>query len=216
MKKQYMLMIVLATGMISARAQSSNTTIQFNEKMQPALVLELSNNTEDAEGTIVEKLKETGYNVETQGHLFWKKNKTDGFYVFNNVALPSLSTQKLDLYFKVIQKNNEEKNNSTVYLLVSTGNQNFVSPDGDTTLWSSSKIFLNSFIEKTTAYSLEHDISAKEKSIKDAQNKLVSLQEDEKELTEKIRKNQEEQKNQQMSIENQSKIVEDLKLKRKS
>ena len=44
MKKQYMLMIVLATGIIAARAQSSFTTIQYNKKMRPALVLELPNN----------------------------------------------------------------------------------------------------------------------------------------------------------------------------
>ena len=113
MKKQYMLIIMLVTGIIAARAQSSSTTIQFNNKMQPALVLELPNTTDDAEGTILQKLKETGYNHETQGHLFWKKNKIDGFYVFNNITLPYLSNQKLDVYFKVVQKNNQEKNNST-------------------------------------------------------------------------------------------------------
>ncbi len=210
-----MLMIVLVTGMIAARAQSSSTTIQFNNKMQPALVLELPNTTDDAEGTILKKLKETGYNPETQGHLFWKKNKIDGFYVFNNVVLPFLSNQKLDMYFKVVQKNKEEKNNSTLYLLVSSGNENFVSPEGDTTLWNSSKMFLNSFVEKTTAYSLEQDITAQENKVKDLQNKLATLQKDEKDLAEKIRKNQEDQKNLQQDIENQNKILEDLKLKRK-
>ncbi len=183
--------------------------------MQPALVLELPNTTDDAEGTILQKLKETGYNHETQGHLFWKKNKIDGFYVFNNVVLPYLSTQKLDMYFKVVQKNNQEKNNSTVYLLVNSGNENFVSPDGDTTLWNSSKMFLNSFVEKTTAYSLEQDIKAQENTVKNSQNKLATLQKNEKDLAEKIRNNQEDQKNQQLDIENQNKILEDLKLKRK-
>jgi len=215
MKKQYMLIIVLVTGIIAARAQSSSTTIQYNEKMQPALVLELPNTTEDAEGTIIQKLKETGYNVETQGHLFWKKNKIDGFYVFNNVVLPSLSNQKLDMYFKVVQKNQEEKDNSTVYLLVSSGNENFVSPDGDTTLWNSSKIFLNSFVDKTTAYSIEHHIKDQENKVKESQDKLAKLQKEEKDLADKITKNQEAQKNEQLDIENQNKILEDLKLKRK-
>ena len=211
-----MLIIVLVTGIITARAQSSSTTIQFNDKMQPALVLELPNTTDDAEGTILQKLKETGYNAETQGHLFWKKNKIDGFYVFNNVVLPSLSNQKLDMYFKVVQKNNEEKNNSTVYLLVSSGNENFASPAGDTTLWNSSKTFLNSFVDKTTAYSLEQDIKAQEDKVKGSQDKLSKLQKDEKDLTDKITKNQEDQKNQQLDIDNQSKMLADLKLKRKA
>ncbi len=201
MKKQYMLIIMLVTGIIAARAQSSSTTIQFNNKMQPALVLELPNTTDDAEGTILQKLKETGNNHETQGHLFWKKNKIDGFYVF--------------MYFKVVQKNKEEKNNSTLYLLVSSGNENFVSPEGDTTLWNSSKMFLNSFVEKTTAFSLEQDIKAQENTVKNSQNKLATLQKNEKDLADKITKNQEDQKNQQLDIENQNKILEDLKLKRK-
>jgi len=210
-----MLIIVLATSIITARAQSSSTTIQYNEKMQPALVLELPNTTDEAEGTIIQKLKETGYNAETQGHLFWKKNKIDGFYVFNNVVLPSVSNQKLDMYFKVVQKNQEEKNNSTVYLLVSSGNENFVSPDGDTTLWNSSKMFLNSFVDKTTAYSLEQHIKDQENKVKESQDKLGNLQKNEKDLADKIARNQEDQKNQQLDIENQNKLLADLKLKRK-
>lgn len=217
-----MLAIVLAIGTMSARAQSSYTTIQYNDKMQPALVLELPNSTEDAEGTILQKLKQTGYNPETQGHLFWKKNKLDGFYVFNNVSLPSLSDLKLDMYFKVVQKNKREKNSSTIYLLVSKGNENFASPDNDTMLWNSSLIFLNSFVEKTTAYSLEQDIATQENNVKEQQDKYIKLQNDEKDLSDKIRKYQEDlvnnqnaQKSQQQQIENQKKILEALKLKRK-
>ena len=210
-----MLALVLATGVITARAQSSFTTIQYNNKMQPALVLELPNSTGDAEGTILQKLKETGYNPETQGHLFWKKNKIDGFYVFSNVVLPYLSNQKLDMYFKVVQKNNEEKSNSTVYLLVSTGNENFASPQGDTTLWNSSQNFFNSFVEKTTAFNLEEQVTAQENIVKDAQNKLKKLEEVEKDLAGKVTENQDDQKNAKLNIESQNKILEDLRLKRK-
>lgn len=215
-------MLILATGITAARAQSSNTTIQYNNTTQSALVLELPNNTDDAEGTIVQKLKQVGYDPETQGHLFWKKNKIDGFYVFNGVSLSALSTQKLDMYFKVVRKSNEEKNHSTLYLLVSKGNGSFVSPDNDATLWDSSKIFLNSFVENTTAFSLEQDITTQENAVKDSQKKLTSLQKDEKDLADKIKKYQDEftsnqtnQKNQQLDIENQSKLLADLKLKRK-
>jgi septal ring factor EnvC (AmiA/AmiB activator) len=138
------------------------------------------------------------------------------------VVLPSLGAQKLDMYFKVVQKNNEEKNNSTLYLLVSTGNENFASPTGDTALWNSSKMFLNSFIEKTTAYNLEQNIKAQENTVKDSQKKLASLQKDEKDLAEKIKKyqndlsnNQNNQKDQQEDIENQQKLLESLILTRK-
>jgi hypothetical protein len=222
MKKNHMLMIVLAISITSARAQTSNTTIQYNNTTQTALVLELPNNTEAAEGTILQKLKENGYNPETQGHLFWKKNKIDGFYVFNGVTFPALSAMKLDIYFKVVQKSNEEKNNSTLYMLVSKGNGSFVSPDNDAALWDSSTMFLNSFADRTTAYSLEQDIVKQGTVITTSQAKLTSLQKEEKELADKIKKyqdellaNQNNQKNQQQDILNQSKLLDDLKLKRK-
>lgn len=215
-------MLILATGITAARAQSSNTTIPYNNTTQSALVLELPNNTAEAEGTILQKLKQTGYDPETKGQLFWKKNKIDGFYVFNGVSLSALSNQKLDMYFKVVQKSNEEKDHSTLYLLVSKGNGAFVSPDNDSILWDSSKLFLNSFVEKTTAYSLEEHITTQENLVKDSQAKLVSLQKDEKDLADKIKKYQDEllsnqanQKNEQQNIANQSKLLDDLKLRRK-
>ncbi|HET6994531.1 MAG TPA: hypothetical protein VFI06_06100 [Chitinophagaceae bacterium] len=222
MKKQSMLIIVLVISMITARAQSSYTTIQYKNTMQPALVLELPNTAQDVEGTILKKLKQIGYNPETQGALFWKKNKIDGFYVFNSVVLPSLSAQKLDMYFKVVKKNNEEKNNTTLYLLVSSGNENFASPDNDAVLWDNSRMFLNSFIEKTTAYNLEQTITAQESTLKTSQKKLSTLKKDEADLADKIKKyqndlanNQNNQKDQQLDIENQQKLLESMILKRR-
>jgi hypothetical protein len=217
-----MLFTVLVISATTARAQSSFTTIEYNNKMQPALVLELPRSTEDVKGTIIQKLKQVGYKPETQGHLFWKKHTIDGFYVYNNVMLPSLTTQKVDMYFKVIQKNNEEKNSSTVYLLVSNGNENFTSPVSDEILWNNSMAFLNSFVERTAAYSLEQNITRQETALNDSQKKLGALRKDEKELTDKIKKyqddllsNKDSQVDQQLDIENQAKLLEDLKLKRK-
>ena len=97
-------MAFLCAGSLSAAAQASYSTITINKKMQPGLILELPNTTEVAEGTLLQKLKETGYSPETSGAMFWKKNKQDGFYVFNGVTLPALNNQKLDLYFKIEQK----------------------------------------------------------------------------------------------------------------
>lgn len=222
MKKKYMLLIALVIGVITARAQSSFTTIQYNQKMKPAFVLELPNSPNDVEGTILKKLKQTGYNPETQGHLFWKKNKTDGFYVFTNVSLPYVSNQKLDMYFKVVPKNKEETNKSTLYMLLSKGNENFISPDADSALWDSSKMFLDGFIERTATFSLEEDIITQENTVKKSQTKLTTLQKDEKDLVDNIKKfqdnlavNRENQKDQQMDIANQGTLLENLKLKRK-
>ncbi len=191
--------------------------------MQSAHVIELPNTTADVEGTIVKKLKDIGYDPETKGHLFWKKNKIDGYYVFNGVVIPSVGPQKLDLYFKSMEKNSTERNSSTLYMLVSTGENNFSSPDKDTDLWNRSGDFLNSFTDKTVAFSLEQQITQQETVLTEAQNKLSTLQNNEKELNEKLKKaqddlsnNQTNQKNEQTNIDNQTKMLNDLKLKRKA
>jgi hypothetical protein len=221
MKKNNLIVLALLIT-TSLQSQSFSTTIQYKKNMQPALSLELPNSSEDVEATILKKLKQEGYKPATEGHLFWKDNKTDGFYVFNNMHLASLGTEKLDMYFKVGQKNKEEKGNSRLYLLVSTGNENFTSPEKDSILWNNTKVFLDGFIDNTKAYSLEQDIMKQVNIIAASQKKLSALQKDEKTLSDKIQKNQEDLLNnkssqaaQELEIEDQKKSLENLKLKRK-
>jgi hypothetical protein len=59
---------------------------------------------------------------------FGKQIHPNDFYVFDNVQLPELNNQKLDLYFKVAKATSGNKEQSTVYLMVSKGYDNFVSP----------------------------------------------------------------------------------------
>ena len=109
MSRFILLFVFLFAALLNASSQASFTTITINKNLQPGLVLQLPNNTDVAEGTILQKLKETGYSPETKGKLFWKKNKLDGFYVFNGVELSALNKQKLDMYFKVEQKSKSQK-----------------------------------------------------------------------------------------------------------
>ncbi len=203
-------------------AQTSSTTIQYNKVMRPALSVELPNSSDDAEATILQKLKSVGYNPETTGSLFWKNNRKDGFYVFNNVALPSVANQKLDMYFKVVPKNKQEINNSTVYLLLTTGNENFISPENDPLLWADAETFLQGFSASTTAYSLEQNIKRQENIVGDSRKKMNSLQNDGQGIENKIKslqsdlmKNKNDQADQQMTVELQEKSLEMLRLKRK-
>src|SRR5437899_2777573 len=101
MNKIVVLVASFLAGTLVAPAQSTHTTVTYNNTMQPALTLELQNNTEMTKGTILQKLKQTGYQPNTKGHLFWKTDEKEGFYVFDGVALPDLNNEKLDMYFKV-------------------------------------------------------------------------------------------------------------------
>jgi len=220
MIKSCLLIGFVFLGCLAASPQSNFTTITINKKLQPGLVLELPNNTAVAEGTILQKLKETGYTPETKGKLFWKKNKLDGFYVFNGVELAALNNQKLDMYFKVDPKSKSQKNQSIIYLLVSKGYDNFISPESDTATFAAATAFLNGFVAGTASYRLNLDIEEQAKVVKAAEKKLADLEEDDKALTRKIEELQADLRNkkdervmQEKEIANQKMKLEELKAK---
>ena len=201
MKKISALTLVLAGCVITATAQSTFTTITYKEKLQPALTIQLPNTTDVAQGTILQKLKETGYNPETKGMLFWKTNKLNDFYVFDNVQLPELNNQKLDMYFKVAKATSGDKEQSTVYLMVSKGYDNFVSPLTDTATFYAAHIFLDGFVVGTNTFKHNSDVGTQESNIASAEKKLGDLQKKEKDLSSKIAELQAEIASQKASLE---------------
>ena len=220
--KHILLASALSLGLaVTTSAQSSRNSIELDNKMQPGLVLELPASTSIAEGTLLQKLKATGYTPETSGAMFWKKSKHDGFYVFNGVQLPDLNNQKLDLYFKVEQKSRKEKGISNVSMLVSKGYDNFVSAESDSATFEAASRFLNGFVANTQLYSLEQDIAAQEKALASAEKKMTNLQDDNNSLRKKIEQYNADLVNNQADIEKQAKevanqrsILEALKLKK--
>lgn len=220
MNKLYLLILFLSAGILSASSQAAFSTVTMNKKQQPGLVLQLPNNTDVAEGTILEKLKETGYSPETKCSLFCKKNKRDGFYVFNGITLPELNNQKVDLYFKVDPKSKSNREESTIYMVVSKGYDNYISPEVDTAAFGAATAFLNGFVVGTANYRLNLDIEEQEKTVQNAEKKLISLQDDDKALVRKIesfqadlRNKRDEQVNQEKEIANQKAKLDELKAK---
>ena len=201
MKKISALTLVLSGCVITATAQSTFTTITYKEKLQPALAIQLPNTTDVAQGTILQKLKETGYNPETKGMLFWKTNKLNDFYVFDNVQLPELNNQKLDMYFKVAKATSGDKEQSTVYLMVSKGYDNFVSPQTDTATFYAAQKFLDGFVVGTNTFKHNSDVGTQESNIASAEKKLGDLQKKEKDLSSKIAELQAEIASQKASLE---------------
>lgn len=219
MTRFLVVLAVLCTAAMPVLSQSSYSSVTINKKVQPGLVLELPNNLDVAEGTLLQKLKETGYSPETKGAMFWKKNKQDGFYVFNGVTLPALNNQKLDLYFKIDQKG-RSRDKSLMYMLVSKGYDNYISPESDSATFLAATQFLDGFVAGNLSYSLQKDIEAQEKVVANAEKKLLNLEEDEKALVKKVEQLQADIMNkksdralQMKEIENQKTILESLKAK---
>jgi len=212
---------LFTTTLISA--QSSPTIVKYNKMSKPALMIMLPYTEEIAEGAIVQKLKEIGYNPESKGSLFWKKNTIDGYYIFKGVALRDLNGQVVDLYFKVDRKSRKESSQSYIYMMVSKGDEQFISSETDTAIYSSSTNFLNRFAEYGASYKLDVDIQNQDEAVQAAQKKYTRLRDDEADYTKKIadlesklKNNREQQDTQVKVIEAEKKKLEDLRAKKQS
>jgi hypothetical protein len=222
MKKSIALILVIFTGVINVFAQSSATTVSYNKSDQPALMLELPYDESISEDFIVANLKRTGYDAETKGKLFWKQSKKNGFYVFKDVKFQGIG-QAVDLYFKVERVGRKSKDVSAIYLLISTGEENFVSSGYDENLYNAAKKFLDGLVEKSAAYKLELDIKNQEDVVKDEEKKFSKLEDVEKDLIKKMKQleedlkdNKKDKQDQQKKLESEKKKLEELKDKEKN
>lgn len=218
MKKLFFLLLAAVTAHF-AMAQAYTSTASYNKAVKPALALQLPYSEKMDEKFILDNLKKTGYDVETKGILFWKQNKKNGFYFFKDVMLNGMSTP-LDLYFNVQQDSRKNKEQSTIYLLLSKGDENFLSPADDSIAYAAAKNFLNSFVGATATYKLDIDIAGQEKAVHDAENKLQKLQSDEQDMNRKIeelqksiRANKSNQEDQKRKIESEKQKLAALKSK---
>lgn len=213
------LSLLLSVMFASASAQSVSTSVKFDKTNKPALMLYLPYSQEVAEGTILTKLKETGFEPESKGSLFWKNNKVNGFYAFKGVTLRGEKTELVDLYFKVDRRGSKKDNQSVMYLLTSKGGDNFINDVSDAGTFSAAQKFLNGFVGETASYKHTLDIKTQEETVLKAEKRLTDLRDEEIDLQNKItklqedlKKNKEAQVNQQSQIETEKKKLADMKV----
>jgi peptidoglycan hydrolase CwlO-like protein len=222
MKKRFLFAAVLLhLTALAAFSQSVSKTITFRDQLRPALQLSLPNESKTADQTILSKLKETGYKPEKSGNFMNKKNKQDGFYLFSGVVLPELTNQKLDLYFKVDDVNNNTTDRSAVTLMVSKGYENFVSQENDSATFNAAQNFLNSFTNQTEMYAIAAQIEDKKKELASSEKKWEDLRNKQEEGRTKIAqleadlKNwQQEEADRRKDVDAQRTALSDLEAKR--
>ena len=211
--KKIIFLVLLAAITIAAYTQSKATSVSYNKAKRPALTLLLPYNEDITEGTIVQKLNEIGYQPETKGSLFWKKNTIDGYYVFKNVALRNMNGETVDLYFKVSPKSRKEKDQSYITMLIGKGEDRFVSSESEPRIFESATQFLDGFTTHSASYKLTVDITAQETFLKAAETKYTKLQDEEKTLTKKIQDLELQLENNRKNQETQKQVVEAAKVK---
>lgn len=193
-------------------AQAQYVFINFKDVQKPAIQSEFSYPEKTVSNAIDEKLTRMGY----------KSKDVKGYSMYKGVVLPELGNQTYDLYFKTDRKSRKDKDNTVVSMLVSSGNENFISDSSDSQTIYNAKSFLNNLMPSVAAYDLQQQINAQaevvtkaEKKYKSLQNDADDLQKRKKKLEQQIEDNLKAQKDQQAEMEKQRQLFETIKGRQK-
>ena len=196
MKKYFLLLLICIACGITGSAQVGEAVVEFNKSKRTVKSMEISDAPEIVEQAVKNKMLKSGY----------KQKESKGWMVFKDIDDPEISSERSDLYIKVERKSRREKEASLVYFFASKPGDpatpvpfenNMLSGDG----------FYSSVAAYTTIERLEKDIRDQEEITKKNQRKYDELVKDQASLEKKIKNLQEE-------LENNKKVLEQLKSKR--
>lgn len=212
MKKLIFIIIAFLSLVLTVSSQARYVFINFKDAQMPAIQNEYSFPEKTVSKAIDDKLKKMGY----------RGKESKGFTVYRSVVSPELGSQPHDLYFKVNKKSKKENDNAVVNMLISSGNENFISDSSDVTTINNAKIFLDNLMPAVAAFDLQQQINAQQDAVKKAEKKYKNLQDDaddfqkkKKRIEQQIEDNQKDQKDQQAEIEKQRQLLEALKGRQK-
>jgi len=211
MKRMFVL-ICLLLSCTAIFAQAHTTTAEYQKSMQPALEIEVPYAEKTVTRSLIERMENKGY----------KSKETKGFITFKSVKLPELGADEYDLYFKVDRKSRQQKDVSTVTLLLSSGYDKFISEADNPEVIANAKNILNEHIASSAAMDLELQIKEQQEINKKADSKLsdlisdsTSLQKKKIKLEQEIVENSKKQELQRAEVEKQKQIFDKLAARRK-
>lgn len=165
MRKLTLVASFLFVAICAIKAQSYETLSKWNKKQEPAVAIEV-----DATRKVA---LETLYDLLRSEKLKGKKSKKE--LKFEQVTFPSISTDYINLYATVEQKDN---NTSVVAVFVNKGlNSNFISSSVDSDLVTRLRNYLDTrYLPEAAKASLEVKVKAQEELIKKEEKQLKKLQ----------------------------------------
>ena len=178
----------------TGHAQSYDGTVDYQKTKQATAILELPY-PPGVEDAIKDKMKRMGYTGK----------ESKGFITFKGVR--DSSGKEMDYVVRVERKSRKEKDESVVYLFGQGANID-MAKIGEGSDMGFLKVKLNSMQPDIEAYNLEVQITDQEETVKKAEKKFDNLQDD-------ISDNKKDQEKQKTEIENQKKVLDTLKSKRK-
>jgi hypothetical protein len=215
--KRYVSLVmgVLFTAM--AFAQAYEGRVDYDKKKHDAFIIEFAFPPEAVENAIVAKMDKLGYKGKEEKGIF---NKDKGFRKFKDAYISEVHDRSHDYIIKVEPKSKKQDDKSIVYMIMLKEDVNAIAGMTATDM-SKAKSFLNNLLPDVESANLELMILAQEEVIAKAEKKLKNLQDDKKDMEDKIKKLQDNitdnvktQDETTKDIENQRVALENLKKKR--
>lgn len=202
--------VLLCLTVLHTTAQSRDAFVQFNEKSVPAFFIEIPAG-KDLCREILEKRLLTG-----SGKI---KVSKEAFLKLSKIQHPQFSRDFLDIYFKLVETNVNDRRTTQLYFLVSKGYDNFINTSSDAVISENVKQFLNQFLTDVQRINFNEEIRKQEVLLEAIQKTTISIQasinalEQEKiSLEQKILKSEKDLANQKIIEEQAAEQLAKLKL----
>ena len=209
-------LVVLSIGLflaiaVSVAQNASESSFTFKKIMVPSLTMNVNAPKKIAEKAIMDKLSAR----------FGKSKGEKDFEVFRGVRIPEIGPDVYDVYV-MVDKIKKEDEKSTVNMLISLGNENWISNTTNATVIANSKTFLQGLLPAVNEGNLDKQIKDAEDEYKKLEKKHENSIDDGKSLEKKkaniekdIADNKIDQSSKKADAEKQRLAVEALRAKKK-
>ncbi len=220
MSKAFHFTLILSFFSLIAFSQTAyEGTVEYNKKKHDAFIIDYPYPPEAVEDALIKRMEKLGHKTKTEKGLF---NKDKGFMVHKGAFITEVSDRSMDYVFKVDRKSRREKDESVIYMILIKDGENaragFSVEDIE-----KAKAFLNNLNPDVESSDLELKIKTQDDVVVKAEKKFKNLQDNQQSLEKKIKElqadleqNLKDQELQQKEIENQKKLAEEMKGRRKS
>jgi hypothetical protein len=176
--------------------------MEIEDASRTVLSIELSYTSKTVDDALSQKLKEEKIKTKT----------AKGFTLSEGSKITTITPDLMDYFFKVESK---DKTKAVLFLGISKGNNNFITPESDPKIWEGGKTFLNEFVGYLDQYQLSLDIAAQEKVVKDAEKALEKSVKEGEDLSKKLEENKKDQEAKRADLQKQSELLNQLKSRKK-
>lgn len=180
-------------------AQAYEGTTKYDKKTQRAIMIDYSYPQEAVQNAFIATMAKLGYKPKEEKGIF---NRDKGFMVFSTAYVSNISDQAMDYIVNVERKSRKEDDKSTLYLIMTKGDENAMEKMPAENI-ASAKMFLNNLIPEIEAANLELQIKEQEDIVAKAEKKLKDLKDDQASLEKKLEENKTNQESTQSDIEAQ-------------